>query len=159
MKTPFLLPNHFRKLGWFLFVPGLLLAILIPALSLDTEKYLNVTVFALYDSGIMQEPKAFTWIQNSIVDELLLVLLIVGGILIGFSRLKDEDELIGKIRYESLVWATYLNYAVILFLTIFIFGFWYYNVLLYNTFTLILFFIVRFHYKLYQLQKAAKDDQ
>jgi hypothetical protein len=59
----------------------------------------------------------FKFIENSILDEILTIGIIVGGILVGFSKLKEEDEMISKIRYESLVWATYLNYAIILFLT------------------------------------------
>ena len=159
MKTHFLFPNSFKKIGWILFVPSILLTILFSILGTDIDSYLNVTIFAIYQETIGQKPSFFCMIENSILDEILTFGMIVGGILIGFSKLKSEDEYISKIRYESLVWATYLNYGLILFFTAFIFGMPYLNVLFHNMFTLILFFIIRFHYKIYQLNKATSDDE
>ncbi|MFY7756938.1 MAG: hypothetical protein ACOVP9_00950, partial [Flavobacterium stagni] len=66
---------------------------------------------------------------------------------------------ISNIRYESLVWATYLNYGIILFTTLFIFGIAYMNVLIHNLFTLLFFFILRFHYRIYKLSKAGDDEE
>ncbi len=66
--------------------------------------------------------------------------------------------MISKIRYESLVWATYLNYGIILFFTLFIFGLPYLNVLFYNMFTLLLFFIIRFHYMIYKSNTSNHDE-
>ncbi|MCD8519109.1 MAG: hypothetical protein LRY32_06310 [Flavobacterium sp.] len=40
------------------------------------------------------------------LDELLLVVCLFGGLLVGFSKTKNEDEMISHIRYSSLVWAT-----------------------------------------------------
>jgi len=159
MKTHFLFPNSFKKIGWILFVPSILLTILFSILGTDIDSYLNVTTFAIYQETIGQKPGFFCMIENSILDEILTFGMIVGGIVVGFSKLKSEDEYISKIRYESLVWATYLNYGLILFFTAFIFGMPYLNVLFHNMFTLILFFIIRFHYKIYQLNKATSDDE
>jgi hypothetical protein len=118
------------------------------------EERFMIKVFAFIDDS-----KYFTFIQNSIIDELYLFLVIIGGLLVGFSKLKVEDEFISKIRYESLVWATYLNYGLILFFTLFVYGLSYINVLFYNTFTLLLFFIIRFHYMIYKLNNANRDDE
>lgn len=159
MKTHFLLPNSFKKIGWLLFIPALFLTVLFSIIQSDADSYLNVTTFAIYQETIGQKSGFFSLIENSITDELLTIAMIVGGLFIGFSKLKNEDEYIAKIRYESLVWATYLNYGLILFFTVFIFGMPYLNVLFYNMFTLLLFFIVRFHFKLYQLNKAAANDE
>jgi hypothetical protein len=159
MKTPFLFPNSFKKIGWILFLPAFVASVCISIFSVSISEYLEVKVFDIVNDGIMEESKYFTFIKNSIVDELLLFCLVIGGIFICFSRLKNEDEFISKIRYESLVWAVYVNYVVILLLAVFIYGFPYLNVLFYNTFTMIFFFIIRFHYKLYQLKKATADEE
>ncbi|WP_298396147.1 hypothetical protein [Flavobacterium sp.] len=159
MKTHFLLPNSFKKIGWLLFIPALILTVVFSIINGDADSYLNVTTFAIYQETIGQKSGFFSLIENSITDELLTIAMIVGGLFIGFSKLKNEDEYIAKIRYESLVWATYLNYGLILFFTVFIFGMPYLNVLFYNMFTLLLFFIIRFHFKLYQLNKAAANDE
>ncbi len=159
MKTHFLLPNQFKKIGWFLFIPSLIASFLISVANLNIDDYLVVKVFAFTNDDILGPKKYFSFINNSIADELLLFGLVVGGILVGFSKLKIEDEFTSKIRYESLVWATYLNYGLILFFTIFVYGLSYLNVLFFNTFTLLLFFIIRFHYQIYKLNKTSGDDE
>ncbi len=157
MKTHFLFPNQFKNLGWLLFVPSVLATLIISVLNISAEEYLNITVFSIYQESIGEIPGFFKLIKNSIVDEIFTIGIIVGGILVGFSKLKEEDEMISKIRYESLVWATYLNYGIILFFTLFIFGLPYLNVLFYNMFTL-LFFIIRFHYMIYKLNTINHDE-
>ncbi len=159
MKTRFLFPNQFKTLGWFLFVPSVLLTVLISVLEINADAYLNVNVWAIYADEFLSKSTYFAVIENSIVDELLTTSMIVGGILIGFSKLKVEDEMISKIRYESLVWATYLNYGLIVLFTWFIYGTSYLNILFHNMFTLLLFFIIRFHYMIYKLNKTNQDDE
>ena len=158
MKTRFLFPNQFKNLGWLLFIPSVLATLIISVLNISTDEYLNISVFSIYQDSIGEIPGFFKFIKNSILDEILTIGIIVGGILVGFSKLKEEDEMISKIRYESLVWATYLNYVIILFFTLFIFGLPYLNVLFYNMFTLLLFFIIRFHYMVYKLNIANYDE-
>ena len=158
MKTHFLFPNQFKNLGWLLFGPSVLGTLIIIVFNISTDDYLNINVFSIYQDSIGEIPGFFKIIKNSVVDEILTIGIIVGGILVGFSKLKEEDEMISKIRYESLVWATYLNYAIILFFTLFIFGLPYLNVLFYNMFTLLLFFIIRFHYMIYKLNASNHDE-
>ena len=158
MKTHFLFPNQFKNLGWLLFIPSVLGTLIIIVFNISTDDYLNITVFSIYQESIGEIPGFLKFIKNSFVDEILTIGIIVGGILVGFSKLKEEDEMISKIRYESLLWATYLNYAIILFFTLFIFGLPYLNVLFYNMFTLLLFFIIRFHYMIYKLNTANHDE-
>lgn len=158
MKTHFLFPNKYKLIGWILFVPSLIIQIITIVFKIDLDDYLNVNVLALYQETLGEKSGFFRIIENSICDELLTVFLIIGGVLICFSKLKNEDEYISKIRYESLVWSTYLNYGFILFFTLFLYGMPYLNVLFYNMFTLILFFIFRFHYMIYKLNTTNDDE-
>lgn len=161
MKTHFLLPNKLKKMGWILFVPSLVVQLIAMVFGINLDQYLNVKVLAFYQDnfGNSYHSHFLSIIENSISDEILTVGLIVGGLLICFSKLKNEDEYISKIRYESLVWATYLNYGLIVLFTLSLYGMSYLNVLFYNMFTLIVFFIVRFHYQIYKLNKTASDDE
>jgi hypothetical protein len=159
MKTLFLFPNQYKKIGWIVFIPSFVASLIISFLDLSTDNYCQVNVFAILNDSISGENGYFTISKNSIIDEVLLFSLIIGGILIGFSKLKIEDEFTTKIRYESLVWATYLNYGLILFFTFFFYGIWFLNVLFYNTFTLLLFFIILFHYMIYKLNNSTSDDE
>ncbi len=158
MKTQFLFPNKYKKMGWMLFVPSMIIQLIAILFEVNLDNYLNVKVLALYQDTFGNKSLFFSIIKNSITDELLTISLIIGGILICFSKLKNEDEYISKIRYESLVWSTYLNYGLIVFFTIFLYGISYLNVLFYNMFTLILFFIIRFHYMIYKLNTANDDE-
>jgi len=159
MKTLFLFPNKFKTIGWILFVPAIMLTIIISILEINTDEILVINVVSILETSISLKSSFFSIIKNGVVDEILTITMIIGGLLIGFSKLKNEDEYISKIRYESLVWATYLNYAIILFLTVFMYGMVYLNVLFYNMFTLLLFFIIRFHYMIYKLNKSSNDDE
>ena len=158
MKSRFLFPNQFKKIGWLLFIPSVLATLFISVLNISTDDYLNVRVFSIYQETIGEIPGFFKFIKNSIVDEIVTIGIIVGGILVGFSKLKEEDEMISKVRYDSLVWATYLNYGIIIFFTLFLFGLPYLNILFYNMFTLLLFFIIRFHYMIYKLNNSSHDE-
>lgn len=159
MNSHFLFPHTFKKIGYILFVPAFIATIAISVFKINIDNYWVIKVFAFADTFVMTNDKYFTVTQNGVVDEVILFCLIIGGILIGFSKLKIEDEFTNKIRYESLVWASYLNYALILFFTIFIFGLSFLNVLFFNTFTLLLFFIIRFHFIIYKLNKSSSDDE
>ncbi len=158
MKTHFLFPNKYKIIGWILFIPSLIIELLAIVTDSNLDMYLNVKVLALYQDSFGDKSHFFSIIDNSISDELLTVGLIIGGLLICFSKLKNEDEYISKIRYESLVWSTYLNYGLIVFFTIFLYGMPYLNVLFYNMFTLLFFFIIRFHYMIYKLKTTSDDE-
>uniref|UniRef100_UPI00404A1710 hypothetical protein n=1 Tax=Flavobacterium sp. TaxID=239 RepID=UPI00404A1710 len=158
MQTNFLFPNRLKLIGWLLFIPSFIFGIVCRILEIEIDNYLNMKVFAIYKTGF-SENVFLDFMENGVLDEIVLICLIVGGILIGFSRLKVEDEYIAKIRYESLVWATYFNFGFLLFSTLFIFGIVFYEIMILNIFSMLFFFIIRFHYMIYKLQKSGKDDQ
>ncbi|OYX22407.1 MAG: hypothetical protein B7Z06_11705 [Flavobacteriales bacterium 32-35-8] len=78
--------------------------------------------------------------------ELILISIIFGGLIIGFSKEKVEDEFIYKLRKDSLVWALIFNYAVLTFLIFFIYSYTFVHVMVLNMFTPLIFFIVRFNF-------------
>lgn len=159
MKTQFLFPRRFKLLGWLLFLPSLSAALILPVIGFDLDNYLPMRVFAIVDNEFLGKPQFMTMIGNSFSDEILLSLIIIGGLLVGFSKLKNEDEFIAKIRYESLVWAVYVNFAVMLFATFFIYGIYFFNVMIANMFTVLFFFIIRFHVMLYKLNRSAENEE
>jgi hypothetical protein len=158
MKTHFLFPHGFKKFGWLLFVPAFLLGTYLYVSGFDFDEHLKVFVFPIYEDDWLSDKGFFKPIQNGIADEILTFLIIAGALLVGFSKTKREDEYISKIRYESLVWATYFNFAVILFSTLFFYGFAYFHMMVGNIFTILIFFIVRFHYKLYKANISTDEE-
>lgn len=153
MKTNYLLPYRFKIVGWFLFIPGIILGVLYLIYEPQPE-FLDATVFAIAESLFK-----FSFITNNVYDEITSLLLIVGPIFIAFSREKSEDEYISKIRLDSLVWATYINYSVVILAIIFVYDFGFYWVILLNMFTILFFFIIRFKWALNRSKKRIRDEE
>jgi hypothetical protein len=158
MMTNYLFSNRFKKLGWVLFIPSLVGAILISIYEPEFD-FLDLKAFAIFNDDFFNSKRFFYLIDNNLADEILCVLLIVGGVLVAFSKEKIEDEMVTKIRLESLVWATYVNYAVLLACVIFIYGMPFLTVMMYNMFTLLFFFILRFYWMIYKTSKATDDEK
>ena len=159
MKTHFLFPYKFKIIGWILFIPSLIFGIYTWISNYDYDVYFRRKVFAIICDPVADKTKYLKVIANGMLDELILCSIIIGGILVVFSKLKNEDELISKIRYESLVWSTYFNFAIIIVATLFIYDFAYFNVLIGNIFSILFFFIIRFHFMIYKLNKTYRDDE
>ncbi len=128
-------------------------------LKIFIENYFISKTYAIINDQIFNNSKYFRVIENGILDEISTIFMIVGGIFTGFSKTKNEDEYISKFRYESLVWATYFNFGMLLFTTIFMYGIPYFYVLTANICAMLFFFIIRFHFKFYQLNKSLKDEE
>jgi hypothetical protein len=92
--------------------------------------------------------------QNGILDELFTIIIIVSGLIHCFSKEKIEDELISKIRLDSLIWSLYVNYGLVILATILIYDFLYFTALVYNLFTILLFFNFKLRYNLYKHYKS-----
>ncbi|NND15486.1 MAG: hypothetical protein HKN89_04100 [Eudoraea sp.] len=93
-------------------------------------------------------------VTNGILDELLTILIIVSGLVHCFSKEKVEDELISKIRLDSLTWSLYVNYALVILATVLLYDFVYFNVLIFNLFTILLFFNIKLRYNLNKHYKS-----
>jgi hypothetical protein len=154
MKTRFLFPNQFKRIGWILFVPSLVAGIIIYFLNIQLP-FLNTKVFAIYDPGFFSEKTVMGVIENNISDEILGILIIVGALLVACSKEKNEDEYIAKIRLESLLWATYVNYGLLLAAIVFVYGGGFYSVIIFNMFTLLIIFLIRFNYILYKNSRLS----
>ncbi len=153
MKTKFLFPYRFKRIGWIVLIPSAVLGIMY--LFFDFElNFLDTKVFAIFSDEFMGSDIIFGTVQNNITDEISGVLFIIGAILVAFSKEKQEDEFISKTRLESLVWATYINYIILIFCFLFFFSTSFLYVMIINMFTVLIFFIIRFNYILYIAKKS-----
>jgi len=160
MKSRFLFSHKYKPLGWVLFIVGSLIGVFVLFDSNHLPVW-EVNVFPLFGDGSFMGNgnPSFTWSKNDIVDEIAALLIVIGGILVAFSKTEDEDEFISKIRMESLIWATYVNYIVLLIAVLFVFDMAFFNVMIVNMFTILVFFIVRFHYVLYKSKKGVLNEE
>lgn len=147
MQTNYLLPNKYKIYGWILFIIGAIAGSLFFISEYESDA-LTTNVLAIYnDDAIFGSDKGFfNIIENSIIDELIALTIIIGGLIVGFSKEKIEDEFIYKLRKDSLVWAIIANYIILIFAIIFVYGFSFFDVLVFNMFTPLVFFIIRFNF-------------
>jgi len=103
---------------------------------------------------LSEKMQVFKMIETNVTPTVIGVVLIISAILVAFSKEKQEDEFIAAIRLESLLWATYINYALLVFSFLLLWGESFLYVMAFNMFTLLLIFIVRFNLILHSLKKA-----
>ncbi|WP_353779326.1 hypothetical protein [Winogradskyella sp. 3972H.M.0a.05] len=147
MKTNNLLSNKYKRIGWVLFTLGLISGLVLMFLNFEVS-ILEVNVLSIYSDTIFNSESDgfFKIVENSIADELSALCIIAGGIMVGFSKEKVEDEFISKLRTDSLVWAIIVNYIILALAIIFVYDMTFFNVLVFNMFTPLLFYIFRFNY-------------
>jgi hypothetical protein len=153
MKTIPLLPNIYKKIGWI-------------SLPLTLAFGLTVNYFEFYfDSfyiGDKQEDGLFSGLStsiqgNNLSNELALSLFLFSLFLISFSKEKHEDEYVNHLRLTSLQWAVIFN-TVILFLANWIFYMDnFFQVMMYNMFSTLVFYIIRFNILLYRTKYEKQD--
>ncbi len=109
MKTNYLLPYKFKALGWVLFILGIVGGLYVLTTNYEQD-ILSTNVLSIYkgESLFGKESGFFKIIKNDILDEIVALFIIVGGMFVTFSREKVEDEFIYKLRKDSLVWAVIL---------------------------------------------------
>ncbi len=158
MKLNYLFPNKYKKIGWMIFIPTVLFGL--ANLFLEYEpKFLDLKVPAIFIDELFGNQKLLGFTKNNILNEILGVLIIISSILVAFSKEKLEDEYIAKIRLESLVWATYVNYGILLVALIFVYDFSFLWVMIFNMFTVLIFFIVRFNWQVIKLKKLTNYEE
>jgi hypothetical protein len=146
MQTNYLIPNKYKPFGWVLFILGIIAGIFLYIAEYESDA-LTINVFSIYSESFLGNEKGFFQIvENSILDELIALAIIIGGLLVGFSKEKVEDEFIYKLRKDSLVWAIIFNYAVLIFTIIFVYDLTFFDVLVFNMFTPLIFFVFRFNF-------------
>ncbi|QSS97679.1 hypothetical protein [Psychroflexus sp. ALD_RP9] len=148
MQTYFF-PNSVKPLGWLIFSIGIIGGFVVLSNDLEPD-FFDVKLLSFYTSDVLnsENNEFFKWTPQNMLNDLMGIFVIVGGILVAFSKEKIEDEFITQLRLSSLVWAVYVNYAILILAFIFVHGLDFFTVMVYNMFTLLIIFIARFQLKL-----------
>ncbi|MBA4301604.1 MAG: hypothetical protein C0433_16105 [Cyclobacterium sp.] len=138
MLTKILLPHRFQKIGWLLCLPF--------AALLFANNYFDFSFhwleFEVRDGVLFKDSK------ENFSNEIALIGVFVSLFLMAFSREKEEDEYIQKLRLDSLLVAFYANTFILIIGTLLFYGFGYLEFMGYNMFTIQLIFIGRFRWVL-----------
>lgn len=162
MKSRFLFPHRFKLIGWIIAIPALILGglVLFNDLSFD---FLTIKLpFKYYFSDSFVTGSSKTHFNDEVsvlnfTDEIAAIGSIIGLILIAFSKVKIEDEYVTITRLESLQWAIYFNFSLLILATVFVHGMAYFQVIIFNMFTPLVFFIIRFYFILFLKPRFEKN--
>ena len=135
-----LLPYHFKLMGIFLVITGIVLAVFYIWFDFN----FTFPVFAVI--SVFLETKIFAVFRTNVADELTLLLLVTGFSLMVFSKEKHESEILNALRLRSLMKAILVNTVFLLFSIIFVFGGGFVAVLIFNLVSLQLFYLVFFYF-------------
>lgn len=146
MKSNYLFPYYWRYIGLGCFILALISAILF---KVTHPHGFSQGIGAPQESGM----RASYLINN--------LLIIMGLLLVAFSKEKIEDEQVSQLRSDSLQQAIYFNYVMLIIGIVVSRG---YLDLLFivapiNLWTPVVFFILRFKWKIWQLNIAFKKNQ
>jgi len=160
MKKTYLFPNYFKKIGWIIAFPSLIILILniFEIISLDFDYYF----YGLSQgTGFFNTPSEWSWsrYETSFAITILPIIIVVGFVFICFSKEKIEDEMITQIREKSFVWAIIISSIIFVLGTLFFYGIAYLYFLGCFIYLIFLLFILKFHIELSRLQKSMKNEE
>ena len=144
MKKLLLFPHSFRKVGYLLILPFLVLGI----------AYMGWDYTFSWLDYNPQVKISLSLVNTNFTDELASIGLIISLLFIAFSKEKIEDEAIRFFRLEALQWAVYANYLVLILAVIFCYNELFFTVMTVNLFTVLIIFIARFRFVLYKYNES-----
>ena len=147
----FLLPHYYKIIGFVLALIGIVFAVFY--LKLDFS--FKIPVFAII--SVYLETKYFAVFQNNFVDEITLLLLIIGFGLIVFSKEKNEKESFTALREKALVKATLLNAFFLIFSLFFVYGGVFMGIMVFNLFSVFIFYLLFFYLSLKKSKQQTQD--
>jgi len=140
MKSRFLFPYYYRRIGYFCFITVILLGILFKIMHPHS-----------FEQGLHHNPQPGMKLSH----DAIALLLLFGLIFIAFSKEKIEDEHISLIRLESLQWAVYLNYFMLAICVVLTNINELIHVILTAVWAPLIFFIIRFRWMIFRLNRDA----
>lgn len=139
MTKEMLLPCGFKKIGWILLVPSVLLG-----------------CYLLFLQGKLD------WldgINEHLLNNVALIGTAVGLIFAGFSRVHDEDEMITSLRLNSLLVSVYANYALLIVLALFFYDLKFLTCMFVLLYTIPAIYGLLFGLAMYRLNRTLRDEE
>ena len=144
----YLFSNKFKKVSGWVFYLSLPVGLFL-MLTERIQDIFVVKVFSIFShEWVGSEPTGFGWIENGLGDEVFTLLIIISGLVNSFCREKIEDELISRIRLESLSLSLFISFGLIIVSTFLVYSINYMYVLISNLFLIILLFNLIFKFRL-----------
>ena len=154
MKYELLIPNKYKVFGWILFLSFAVLGLFCMYGEFKIPGF-DLSIFNIKED----EGLSFSFNDYNLTNEFAFFGTTVGLLMVVFAKEKIEDEFIAMLRLKSLQWAVLISYIVLIVLNYTFYGFGFFGVLVYNSWTVLIVFIVKFNWSLYQLKKEGNQDE
>ena len=158
MSSKLLLPNRYKNIGWFILIPSTIVGLILAYHQFGLDWFWG-SVFSIANDGNDGNYEYFSSRYTNITNTIVGTCFIIGALLVSFSKEKNEDEYIAGIRLSSLLWAVWGSYILLLGAFLLVYGSPFLDVMIYNMFTVLIIFIVRFHFILYRNSKTVSDEK
>lgn len=148
-----------RFMFYFSFLFGIVYLIFLEGEE-SIENFFTFEVPALLNAELFGDIEAgWQWVEAMFLDEILSVLIVVFGVLAGFSREKHEDEYIDKLRNDSLRWSLFINYGFLLLTLLGVYGLIYLSFMFAQLFLILFLFNIIFDIKLLRHYKSVSNEE
>ena len=137
-----LLSYRFKYLGFGSLMAGCIMAYLVINMNFKPD-FLDVPVFAIYSSYLNKVIFGIT--QTNFADEMAIILLLFGLILVAISKQKLEKDHYMKMRVNALIWSVFLNTVLMVVAALTFFGTGYLIILLINTLSQLAIYLILFN--------------
>ena len=152
MKNMFLIPNRFKLIGLAIFILFALIGL--------GSMYLEIAPsFFKFSVGNCDGQDGLDCAEVNFLNTIAFAGTIIGLLLISFSKEKSEDEYISFLRLKSWQWSVLISYTILIILNFCVYSTPFLAVMLYNMFTVLIVFIIKFNYSMYSLRKEGGNDE
>jgi hypothetical protein len=161
MKNYLLIPSKYKAYGWALFLISLMAFTfcyqIYPRFN-EENSALEISSWSWVYSGY-SDSFFNSNIGENVQKELMTSMILIGLLMISFSKEKQEDEYITLLRLKSWQWAVVISYGILFLANLLIYGTDFLGFMTYNTLTILLVFIAKFNFSLFMWKKERSDDE
>ena len=149
----YLFNNKYKKISGLVFYLTSIIGFYLLITDIIFDLF-TLNVYSLFSESFSDLTYGGGWIENGLGDEIFTTIIIISGLINSFCKEKIEDELISKIRLESLTMSLFISYGLVIISTFLIYNLSYMYVLVFNLFIILILFNLIFSYRLYKHYKS-----
>ena len=162
MKKTFLFPSYFKKIGWVISIITLLY-VLIGVIFFEDNFNFSFIMPAIVALGeiinFSPEKVYFVLTETSFITTLFPVLMIIGFVFIAFSKEKNEDEYVSKIRERALVWSVLVTCVILIIAILLVYGVDAFTIFWFDFLFFLLLFVVKFRIDIFRFNRSTKKNE
>jgi hypothetical protein len=155
-----LFPHYYRYIGWPLLGLGLLFGFFFVFYEYEIP-WLDWKMIGLGDEIFKfqnSDDSSEIFINDNFTNELVALLVLIGSVLIAFSKERVEDEFFQQLRFDAIIWALKIQALILLLAILFLFNFVFLQFMMIALVSFFILYIGRYHYLMYRLRKRTYEE-